>query len=581
MRLKKTSVASLLVLATFFGSVAMATYSDFSDGRIANRQPTPVFGLPGTLDHAADISTQDDAVGISVEDGEVRILRTTQKVNLNQFVPTLIKINNLDIAAVRELRPIARQICAMEGGYAQIVRDKKTGDRYVYVVCPPFQVPYVEAAIKALDKEWMNATDDGSGLTLYKAHFRDISDVDRVATAYAGGSSAIHTLDNAVTHLNYPGNIGSYESVAMLADIPVNEISIDAKFYETDTQNDLKLGLDYVAWKNNAGANLFNVGAGSARINLDDDTINNVLFQGYNLSNNYRFRSFNFAATAAYYDFLASKGKAKLMTEAALTVVSGNSAHWEDAQPITGLYVSGTNASNGNVAGVTNVSVQDLSNPGTYNAAAIAAQASARTDFAPGDSPLDMNFDREVRYGQTEAVGVFLDVLPVVGIESTELEITALVKDINGMTPAGIPTVTYSSIDTIVRVRDGEELAIGGLTRSEKVKQKNGVPWLSDLPVLGYLFGGETKMDRKKNVVITLDTTTCVGLVDPQDHTVALTYDEWTKLAAEGDYSKLDCRGIPPSADDAVTMMEAMGEQKPVIPATTFGFDQWLLDPAK
>ncbi len=580
MRLKKTSVASLLVLAMLLSSVAMATFSDFSDGRIANRAPAPVFGLPGTLDHAADISTQDDAVGISVEDGEVRILRTTQKVNLNQYVPKFIKINNLDINTARELRPIARQICAMEGGYAQMVRDKKTGQPGIVVVCPPFQLPYVEAAIKALDQEWLNATDDGSGLTLYKAHFRNVADVNRIATSYCGGSSAIHTLDNSVTHLNYPGQVGAFESVAMLADIPVNEISIDAKFYETDTQNDLKLGLDYIAWKNNAGANLFNIGAGSKRMDVATDNIDGILYLGDNISQNYRFRSYNFAATAAYYDFLASKGKAKLLTEGSLTAVSGTRAHWEESQPVTGITTTGNNGGVDTRQDRIDFSVTDpnvtLSDDDDGDHDELLAYA-----YPPGTSPLDMTVNRSVRYSETGDVGFFLDIFPVVGTESTELEIEATLSEVNGITPLGLPTISQSSVSSVVRVRDGEELALAGLTRSEKVKQKNGVPWLSDLPVLGYLFGGETKVDRKKNVVITLETTTCVGLVDPQDHTVALTYDEWTKLAAEGNYQDLDCKGIVPSADDQVTMLEASGEQKPVIPATTFGFDQWLLDPAK
>jgi Flp pilus assembly secretin CpaC len=355
--------------------------------------------------------------------------------------------------------------------------------------------------------------------------------------------------------------VGAWETLAMYSDIPIHEINIDAKFYETDTQNDLKLGLDWIAWKNGPGANLFNIGAGSRKAYVEDDDIDGFLDAGFRtMSHNWRFRSYDATVTAAYLDFLASKGKAQLLTEGSLTGVSGRMSSWRQADPVMGITVTGNNG------------------PADPPSMSVFKNGGAMTASKSYDA---IEVDRAVNYTREGQVGFFLNILPVIGTESTELFVGATLSEVNGLTPQGLPTVTESSIFSTVRVREGQQLALGGLTRTEKVKQKNGVPWLSDLPVLGYIFGGETKLDRKKNVIITLETTPCVGLVEKGSN-VPLTFDEFTRLAALGDegYDAMDCKGISLAAEDVNTVNEAMGIQKPGVPETKFGFDQWLIDPA-
>ena len=44
------------------------------------------------------------------------------------------------------------------------------------------------------------------------------------------------------------------------------------------------------------------------------------------------------------------------------------------------------------------------------------------------------------------------------------------------------------SVDTTVRLKDGETLVIGGLISSEELKSMSKIPFLGDLPILGALF---------------------------------------------------------------------------------------------
>jgi len=58
--------------------------------------------------------------------------------------------------------------------------------------------------------------------------------------------------------------------------------------------------------------------------------------------------------------------------------------------------------------------------------------------------------------------------------------------------------------DTIVKARDGEIVAIGGLMKSETISEQVSVPLLGDIPVLGHLFRQQKHQRKKTELVILL-----------------------------------------------------------------------------
>lgn len=65
------------------------------------------------------------------------------------------------------------------------------------------------------------------------------------------------------------------------------------------------------------------------------------------------------------------------------------------------------------------------------------------------------------------------------------------------------PTISQRKVNTVVSVRSGETIVLGGLISNLKSRTKRGVPVLSDLPVLGALFGGrEIKSTRKELILL-------------------------------------------------------------------------------
>jgi MSHA biogenesis protein MshL len=66
---------------------------------------------------------------------------------------------------------------------------------------------------------------------------------------------------------------------------------------------------------------------------------------------------------------------------------------------------------------------------------------------------------------------------------------------------------TVSETDSIVRVQDGNIVAIGGLMKLDLADQNAGVPGLQDSPSIGGLFRNDARVAVKKELVILIKPT--------------------------------------------------------------------------
>ena len=105
--------------------------------------------------------------------------------------------------------------------------------------------------------------------------------------------------------------------------------------------------------------------------------------------------------------------------------------------------------------------------------------------------------------------GVILKVTPRVnGSGLVMLDIAQEVSDVNLSAARGTginsPTISTRRISTSVAVQDGEVLALGGLIRNTQTKGKAGVPFLSQIPIIGGLFGRQTVGTNKIELIVLL-----------------------------------------------------------------------------
>ncbi len=66
------------------------------------------------------------------------------------------------------------------------------------------------------------------------------------------------------------------------------------------------------------------------------------------------------------------------------------------------------------------------------------------------------------------------------------------------------PTISTRRIATTVSVRDGQVIALGGLFLTNKNIARNGIPILSQIPVIGALFGTHTATESRTELIVLL-----------------------------------------------------------------------------
>ena len=97
-----------------------------------------------------------------------------------------------------------------------------------------------------------------------------------------------------------------------------------------------------------------------------------------------------------------------------------------------------------------------------------------------------------------------LEVTPyVVDGKTIKLEIKTKKDEVDfTRTVLGNPTIIRKEARTNVVLFDGETTVIGGLSKETIDDSESGVPWLKDIPLLGYLFKGTSRSNIMEDVLI-------------------------------------------------------------------------------
>ncbi|MBL8726752.1 MAG: hypothetical protein JNK49_22110 [Planctomycetes bacterium] len=107
-------------------------------------------------------------------------------------------------------------------------------------------------------------------------------------------------------------------------------------------------------------------------------------------------------------------------------------------------------------------------------------------------------------------VGVVLQVLPMIGEDGIlSVAVTPQVREQTGtvVTPDGLvsaPIISQREATTLVRVADGQAIALGGLRSTRKDETRSGIPFLMNLPWLGQLFSSTVQSRTEVELMILL-----------------------------------------------------------------------------
>ena len=104
----------------------------------------------------------------------------------------------------------------------------------------------------------------------------------------------------------------------------------------------------------------------------------------------------------------------------------------------------------------------------------------------------------------TVSAGLNLSVTPtIVGDGRVKLGIAVSNSEPDETTVIdGIPGIITNSTNTEIIVADGKTASVAGLVKNTFAESETGVPWLSKVPVLGWLFSSHAKSNRDKELMV-------------------------------------------------------------------------------
>ena len=104
-----------------------------------------------------------------------------------------------------------------------------------------------------------------------------------------------------------------------------------------------------------------------------------------------------------------------------------------------------------------------------------------------------------------ENIGVNIDITPRVHHnDDVSLAVKVEVSNQSGIGFGGLPTFGNRFINTVIRLKDGETNMLAGLIRDDERRVLDGVPGLSDLPIIGRLFSRNKKESQETDIILTL-----------------------------------------------------------------------------
>lgn len=555
----------LAVVLSLVTTAALADGTNESSGiQSTNGNASPTTGFSSTTtgigtgtttttnsgSNVDDYTNQNDQININGgEDSVVKVLRVNQKNLVNDYVVRTFPIKH---ATASEIRNAFRQVTAMEGGRAEVIRDKEKKESFLWVVAPKFQIPFIEQALARLDESWVQDNVDGSEAAYFTPKFRGVTAIvndvlaPSAAATVAGGDDnyvQLDTVANSALIQGEPFRVSSFIKYANQVDIPVPQMFLEAKVYEVEVSDEKRIGLDYIAWKNGPGRNLFDfIFWGSTfeqsahnKTSIFDPFVasrgNVVGNQDFNGESSGWWMGANYLLTSSYIDFLQGVGRARMVTKGEITARTGQTGTFSAVDQV--LYFQAIpNETNTPTAGIV---------PGMT--------ASTPAATAPGSTAIPV-YSREVDKNQYIQIGLTLTARPYIAEETSEVQLSLTLNDIVGQTSSGTPQVRNNSLTTTVLVRNGQPFVVGGIRRTEDVKNTQRMPVLGSIPILGFFFGHEATVKRQTELVI---------ILTPK-----------IKLGTEADQEM--------ASDEHKLIRDQVEKRvKLTLPATELGFDQWLI----
>ncbi|MBH9551333.1 pilus (MSHA type) biogenesis protein MshL [Inhella gelatinilytica] len=352
------------------------------------------------------------------------------------------------------------------------------------------------SALKSFESAQVRTTSDAN-------FWSEVRESLALLVGSSGGRSVVLNPSAGVIVVRAPGpELVQVEQYLQAIQVSIErQVMLEAKILEVSLSDDAKTGINWGAFGQllggarggqlaigvgqpgavisptgtalTDGANVITPGAGGA-INLG------AMGRGfYGLA----FQATNFAALL---NFLESQGDVHVLSSPRIATLNNQKALLKVGSDE--LYVTGISNSNTN-------------NSSSNNTGSSTSPAVPTLQFTPFFSGIVLDVTPQI-----DAQGqVMLHVHPSISLVNEREKILNLGLLGNFRLP--LATSSINETDSIVRVADGQIVAIGGLMTQELRGDRTGLPVLSNLPVVGNLFGQTQRVNRKRELVILIKPT--------------------------------------------------------------------------
>ena len=248
--------------------------------------------------------------------------------------------------------------------------------------------------------------------------------------------------NNALLILASPADYDNIETALRKLDVAVRQVLVEVTIAEVSLTDELTYGLEWY----------FNKGNGKALLDTNAQGLA-ALIPGFS----YTWLSADYGAVL---NALAKDSRLKIVSSPHITVADNQKAKIQVGDQVPTL--SQTQSVEGSAVGIIN----------------------------------------SVQYTET---GVLLDVTPRVNAGGqVTMEISQEVSNATQTTTSDIdsPTIQKRTATSTVTVRSGETIILAGLIKEQKDNGNQGLPFLSQIPLIGGLFGTQTWKDNRTELII-------------------------------------------------------------------------------
>jgi type II secretory pathway component GspD/PulD (secretin) len=432
---------------------------------------------------AQDLNVQEEqlnfdrAIKESVDN--FRILRTTEKSQMNDYVTRVFELKN---AKCMEVVPYVNQAVRPEAGSARTLKyvdpETKRERNFIQVVAPRFQMAGIEQLIRAFDLPGVTSS-PGDTRYFYRMQHRNAADVQTIlqqSELSGEGGSAVDAPTNTLYFRDSASDWGRDLAVVRFMDVPVPQVELEVTIYELDRDHEDRLGLYWDAWKHSLTGGVFTY-AGSEP----------------NFPDGYRaLLGVGGSAGAQFLNYLINRGCGEIVTSTRVSVQNGETATISSLKRIP--YQDWTQL----------VTLQNLPLVGAADVLMKREQSNAPN--APGGQNQASSLDPGTLVGE-KSEGAYVTITPTIGLKTLSAVTTVTVNSLVGFTKLDAPIIAERRTTTTATLRPGQVFMLGGMEKATVDEVERGVPGLRHIPLLGYLFKYETTVDRKTVLMITLRPT--------------------------------------------------------------------------